>query len=96
MLRKHKVFLVCVLLVIAFASVSASAQHIKLTLWGGYPEMAPFYKQVIEDHQKENPNVEISFLTHPLREHEQKLSATIPSNTAAEISSRPRHTQCQV
>ena len=85
MLRKHKVFLVCVLLVIAFASVSASAQHIKLTLWGGYPEMAPFYKQVIEDYQKENPNVEISFLTHPLREHEQKLSATIPSNTAADI-----------
>lgn len=51
MLRKHKVFLVCVLLVIAFASVSASAQHIKLTLWGGYPEMAPFYKRVIEDYQ---------------------------------------------
>lgn len=78
--------LMCLFLVASLGSVTAmAAPKVKLTLWGGYPEMGPFYKQVIEDYQKENPNVEISFLTHPLREHEQKLSAAIPSNTAADI-----------
>lgn len=63
----------------------AAPKTVKLSLWGGYPEMAPFYKQVIEDYQKANPGVEISFLTNPLREHEQKISAAIPSDTAADI-----------
>ena len=65
--------------------IFAAPKQIKLSLWGGYPEMAPFYTKVIEDYQKLNPNVQITFLTHPLREHEQKLSAAIPSNSAADI-----------
>ena len=65
--------------------IFAAPKQIKLSLWGGYPEMAPFYTKVIEDYQKLNPNVQITFLTHPLREHEQKLSAAIPSKSAADI-----------
>ena len=85
MLRKKRLslLLICMLLIVGVSSVCsvAAAKKVKLTLWGGYPEMSPFSKKVIEDYQKENPNVEISFLTHPLREHEQKLSAAIPGLT---------------
>ncbi|NMB13374.1 MAG: extracellular solute-binding protein [Firmicutes bacterium] len=85
--RSLLLLVTCLVLVIGVSSIcpAMAAKKVKLTLWGGYPEMAPFYKQVIADYQKENPNVEISFLTHPLREHEQKLSAAIPSNTAADM-----------
>lgn len=88
-MKKNRFFfylLVALLIVSCFSlGVNAAPKKVKLTLWGGYPEMAPFYKKVIEEYTKEHPNVEISFLTHPLREHEQKLSAAIPSNTAADI-----------
>ncbi len=61
------------------------AGPVKLSLWGGYPEMEPFYKKVAADYQKEHPNVTIEILTHPLREFEQKLSATIPADTAGDL-----------
>ncbi len=81
-------FLICTFLLVVVSSIDvmATSKNVKLTVWSGYPEMAPFYKQVIEDYQKEHPNVTISFLTHPLREYEQKLAASIPANTAADIT----------
>lgn len=86
-LQKRICLLLALMLVVGLFSynVLAAPKKIKLSLWGGYPEMAPFYSKVIADYQKENPNVEINFLTHPLREHEQKMSAAIPSNSAADI-----------
>lgn len=86
MLGKKKLVLlvVCMLLVVGLSSM-ASAKKVQLSIWGGYPEMVPFYQKVAADYAKENPNVEISILANPLREHEQKLSAAIPSNTAADI-----------
>jgi multiple sugar transport system substrate-binding protein len=79
--------LLLVTLVIACLTVScfAAPKKVELSLWGGYPEMAPFYKQVAADYQKANPGVKITFLTNPLREHEQKISAAIPSDTAADL-----------
>jgi len=62
-----------------------AAQPITLTIWGGYPELEPFYKHVAQAYTAEHPNVKIEILTHPLREFEQKLSATIPSDTAADL-----------
>ena len=46
--------------------------------------MAPFYKQVIEDYQ-EHPNDNL-FSDPPIAEYEQKLAASIPANTAADIT----------
>lgn len=83
--KKNLVLLVvCLSLVLSVVGL-ASAQKVQLSIWSGYPEMVPFYQQVAADYMKENPNVEISVLANPLREHEQKLSAAIPSNTAADI-----------
>jgi len=61
------------------------AEPVKLSIWGGFPEMEPFYKYAAEEFKKTNPNVEINVLSQPLREFEQKLSATIPSDTASDI-----------
>jgi multiple sugar transport system substrate-binding protein len=69
----------------ATKAASPSDKPVTLTLWGGFPEMEPFYKYVAEAYKKEHPNVTVEVLTHPLREFEQKLSATIPSDTASDI-----------
>lgn len=86
MLSKKKLvsLLICLMLVAGIFGV-ASAQKVQLSIWSGYPEMVLFYQQVAADYMKENPNVQITVLANPLREHEQKLSAAIPSNTAADI-----------
>ncbi len=58
---------------------------VNLSIWSGYPEMEPFYKHAAEEYKKLHPNVEVTVLAQPLREFEQKLSATIPSDTASDI-----------
>ncbi|HHY46410.1 MAG TPA: extracellular solute-binding protein [Firmicutes bacterium] len=90
MLKMRKVGFLWLLCLMALACLippvnAASGKAIRLAIWSGYPEMAPFYQKVIEDYKKENPEVEVTFLTNPLREHEQKISAAIPANTAADI-----------
>src|SRR5690606_32295985 len=55
------------------------------TFWSGYPEMAPLYERVIEDFQAKYPNVTVTYLTHPLREYEQKLAATLPTDTGPDV-----------
>ena len=69
----------------AATSATSSNQPVKLTIWSGYPEMEPWYKEVTDAYTKEHPNVTFEILTFPLRDYEQKLSATIPSDTAADI-----------
>ncbi len=76
--------------VVAGFAVAGGAQETKggpvtLSLWSGYPEMEPFYKYAAEQYKKSHPEVEVNVLAQPLREFEQKLSATIPSDTAADI-----------
>ncbi len=74
-----------VLLLVAGVSLFAADKPVKLSLWSGYPEMEPLFKHAAAEYKKLHPNVDIDVLTHPLREYEQKLSATIPSNTAADV-----------
>lgn len=57
----------------------------ELTFWSGYPEMAPLYDFVIADFQAKHPKVEVTYLTHPLREYEQKLAAAIPTDTGPDV-----------
>ena len=56
-----------------------------LAVWSGYPEMKPYYERVAAEFIKTRPDVKVEILTHPLREFEQKLSATIPAKTVADI-----------
>lgn len=57
----------------------------ELTFWSGYPEMAPLYDFVIAEFQAKYPKVKVSYLTHPLREYEQKLAAAIPTDTGPDV-----------
>ncbi len=58
---------------------------VKLTMWSGYPEMDPFYRKAADDFTKANPNVTIEITSYPLRDYEQKLAATLSSDTAADV-----------
>jgi multiple sugar transport system substrate-binding protein len=84
-IRVLQIVLVCVALVIGFGSATAQTKSAKLSLWGGFPEMEPFYKWAATEYAKTHPGFELDVLTAPLREFEQKLSATIPSDTASDI-----------
>ncbi len=57
----------------------------ELTFWSGYPEMAPLYDFVIADFEAKHPGVKVNYLTHPLREYEQKLAAAIPTDTGPDV-----------
>ena len=70
----------------ALAAAPAATEYSgELSLWSGYPEMAPLYDKIIADFQAKYPKVKVSYLTHPLREYEQKLAATIPTDTGPDV-----------
>ncbi len=64
---------------------AASGNPIKLSIWGGYPELEPFYNEVTAAYTQQHPNVTFDIVTQELRSFEQKLAATIPSDTASDI-----------
>jgi multiple sugar transport system substrate-binding protein len=70
----------------AFAAAPAATEFSgELSLWSGYPEMAPLYDKIIADFHAKYPKVKVSYLTHPLREYEQKLAATIPTDSGPDV-----------
>jgi len=87
-IRVYYLFLL-IALVAGFAFAGGAQEQkggtVNLSIWSGYPEMEPFYKHAAEEYKKLHPNVEVTVLAQPLREFEQKLSATIPSDTASDI-----------
>jgi multiple sugar transport system substrate-binding protein len=56
-----------------------------LTIWTGYPELEPFYKDVAAQFQKTHPNVQFQFLSTTLREFEAKLQTALPSCSGPDI-----------
>ncbi|KKX33343.1 extracellular solute-binding protein [Rhizobium sp. LC145] len=51
---------------------SASAQT--LTVWSGYPEMAPFYEHVAQGLKASHPDLEVKVEAIALREHEKRVA----------------------
>lgn len=86
---KKKVLVILLVIVVSmmfvFANGEKEAKAEKLSVWTGYPEMEPFYQYVADQFKESHPNVEITLVSHPLREFEQKLSATIPSDTVGDV-----------
>jgi multiple sugar transport system substrate-binding protein len=56
-----------------------------LTIWTGYPELEPFYRDVAAQFQKTHPNVQFQFLSTTLREFEAKLQTALPSCSGPDI-----------
>jgi multiple sugar transport system substrate-binding protein len=59
-------------------SLSAASAE-TLTIWGGYPEMAPFYEHVAEGMKDEYPDLDVNIETIALREHEKRVALGLTS-----------------
>ena len=79
------------------AGLSWTAQAETLTLWGGSPELDPFYKYVAGQMKAKHPDFELKVETISLREHEKRLAFALPAGSAADIvemqSEAPRYVQ---
>ena len=60
-------------------------QPITLNIWGGYPEMDAVYKKAGEAYTAKHPNVSFTVYSTDLRGFEQKLTTSLPSNTAGDV-----------
>lgn len=61
------------------------AKPVTLSVWTGYPELEPLYKEVGAQLKKTHPNVTVEVLSTSLREFEQKLQAALPAGTGPDI-----------
>lgn len=59
------------------AATSTLAQDI--TVWGGYPELAPFYEHVAEGMKADYPDLNVTIEPIALREHEKRLALGLTS-----------------
>lgn len=92
-MRKTYFIAIVVLLAVSLTVSAGGAKEsgtdtvkpVSLSVWSGYPEMETFYRYAADEFSKIHPNVTVDIVSHPLREFEQKLSATIPSDTSADI-----------
>ncbi len=64
---------------------SVAASPVKLSIWTGYPEVEPFYKKAAEEYAKTHPGFQLETLSSQLREMEQKLTASIPTDTGPDL-----------
>jgi multiple sugar transport system substrate-binding protein len=55
-----------------------------LSLWGS-AELEPFYNAAAEEYAKTHPGFKLEVLSNPLRELEQRLTASIPTQTGPDI-----------
>lgn len=58
---------------------------INLSIWGGYPEVDPVFKQAGQAFQAQHSNVTLTVFSTDLRGFEQKLTTALPSKTAGDI-----------
>jgi len=56
-----------------------------VTVWSGYPELAPFYEHVAEGFRETHPGVTIDVQAIPLREHERRVALGLSSGSAGAV-----------
>lgn len=56
-----------------------------ITVWSGYPELAPFYEHVAEGFKETHPGVTIDVQAIPLREHERRVALGLSSGSAGAV-----------
>lgn len=65
------------------AGMAAQAQTV--TVWSGYPELAPFYEHVAEGMKATHPDITVDIQAIPLREHERRVALGIASGSAGNV-----------
>jgi multiple sugar transport system substrate-binding protein len=66
------------------ASTSAAMAQ-TITVWSGYPELAPFYEHVAEGLKADNPSLDLRVEAIPLREHERRIALGLTSGSAGTL-----------
>jgi multiple sugar transport system substrate-binding protein len=67
------------------ATQAFTTSPVTLTVWTGYPELEPFYRDVAAQFTKIHPNVSFEFLSTTLREFETKVQAALPTCTGPDV-----------
>lgn len=57
----------------------------ELNFWSGYPEFKPAYDKIVADFQAKYPKVKVNVLISQLRDHEQKLASSVPTDTGPDV-----------
>ena len=78
--------------VLTLAAVSASvlagtavASAQEITVWSGFPELAPFYEHVAEGMRADHPGISVAVEAIPLREHERRVALGLSSGSAGAV-----------
>jgi multiple sugar transport system substrate-binding protein len=66
------------------AGRKAKAADVTLAVWTGYPELVPWYQAMGEEYTKAK-GTKVTVFSTTLREHEQKLSAAVPTGTGPDL-----------
>jgi ABC-type glycerol-3-phosphate transport system substrate-binding protein len=61
------------------------AAPVTLSLWSGNGSIVPFYKMAAEEYAKTHPGFTLETQSTPIRELEQKLKASIPTDTGPDL-----------
>lgn len=69
----------------ALMAGTAVASADQITIWGGYPEMVPFYQHVAESMKAQYPDLTVNVQAVPLRDHEKRVALGVTSGSAADI-----------
>ncbi len=69
--------------VLALTTGLAQAQNI--TVWSGYPELAPFYQHVAEGLKATHPDITVDVQAIPLREHERRVALGLTSGSGDSV-----------
>jgi len=64
-----------------FVSLSAARAQ-TITVWSGYPEMAPFYEHVADGLKASHPDLHVKVEAIDLREHEKRIALALTSDQA--------------
>ena len=67
------------------AGPGGAAPSMSLSVWSGFPELAPVYQRAAEAYDRAHPNAKTTVLATELRDYERKLAASIPSDTAGDV-----------
>ena len=70
---------------VALPMLASPASAEKLTIWSGWPDLAPFYKRVGDQLKAKYPDLDISVEAIALREHEKRLALSLPSGAAGDV-----------
>jgi multiple sugar transport system substrate-binding protein len=57
----------------------------EITVWSGYPELAPYYEHVAQGLKQKYPSLTVKVQAIPLREHEKRIALSLPAGSAAEL-----------